>query len=224
MGNQKYYISPSGKKLHRVTSILGLLDKPALVPWAANMACDYILQEIAGKEPKEYNIHSIIEQARKNYRKVSKAAADIGTLVHEAIKYYLKTGKEPLNLTDKAETAFIAFLEWKDTVKLKMLEQEITVYDSLEMYAGTFDMVAEVDGKKTLIDFKAAKAIYPEYRYQIAAYWLAYPGIIERSGILRLDKETGFPEYVDCTDTYPKDIAIFRKLAELNILMKGEIK
>ena len=40
------YYKKDGKKLPSVTTITGQLDKPALTYWAANCACDYIIQEL----------------------------------------------------------------------------------------------------------------------------------------------------------------------------------
>jgi len=40
-------------------------------------------------------------------------------------------------------------------------------------YAGTTDLLAEVDGVLTLVDFKTSKAIYAESTLQVAAYVMA---------------------------------------------------
>ena len=72
-------------------------------------------------------------------------------------------------------------------------------------FAGTLDLVAYVNGKLTTIDHKAAKGIYRDSPPQVASYDYAYNFMVERglikgeqtegSAILRLDKETGFPDY-----------------------------
>ena len=205
-----------GKKLPSVTTITGQLDKPALMHWAVNCACDYMIQSIDSfDEPmvRTGSIYSVIEKARKNYRQVSKKAMDIGSQGHAAIEHYLKTGKEPQNPPKEVEAAFLAFLEWLDNWdEWETLKAEHTLY--ADRYAGTCDWVCRLNEYIYIIDFKAAKGIYPEYQYQIAAYRACDP-TIEGCGILRLDKETGYPEWKDTSITYEQDLKVFNALVEL---------
>lgn len=219
------YYKKDGKRLPSVTTITGQLDKPALVYWAANCACDCILEEaddIAYWTWQDDPGHCkeqfcrIIEYARKNFRKVSAKALDTGSAVHAAIELYLKTGQEPQAPSDEVLSAFIAFLEWKDEVQMETLKTEHSLY--ADRYAGTCDLICNLtlNGKtaKYIVDFKAAKGIYPEYAYQIAAYRACDP-TLEGCGILRLDKETGLPEWKDTSDTYPQDMIVFNCLVDL---------
>ena len=217
-----------GKKYPSVTTITSMLNKPALVQWAANCACDYIIDELEKKNLKAYlgeeeillgtrqlfnrdELYSIIESARKNYRKVSAKALDVGSAVHHAIEQYLQTGEEPQAPSDQVLAGFVAFLEWEKLQLMEALETEQTIYNEELEYAGTADLICNLDFKKYIIDFKTAKGIYPEYRYQIAAYRQCDP-TIQGCGILRLDKETGYPEWVDTSETYEQDAAIFNAL------------
>ena len=127
-----------------------------------------------------------------------------------------------MNLTteqkDKVRAAFVAFLEWADEHTLKCDAVEHTVTDN-EKSAGTLDFVGDIDGEHTVIDFKSSKAIYIEYRYQIAAYKWMYnldnsPEAV-RCGILRLDKETGYPDYKDTTKSYESDLNVYHKMVDL---------
>lgn len=62
--------------------------------------------------------------------------------------------------------------------------------------------------KLTLLDWKSSRGFYPEMAMQVSAYSVAYNiearrlgnPVVERLGVLRLDKETGLPEYHDCTE------------------------
>ena len=64
-----------------------------------------------------------------------------------------------------------------------------------------------------ILDWKSAKDDYPEYRMQTAKY-REMDGEATRNGIVLLDKETGFPRFVDHSDTYEQDIARFNLLLE----------
>jgi len=218
------YYEYMGRKLPSVTTICGQLDKPALVQWAANSACDYISQELAkGNKDDEIfgnyttdDIMSIIEKAKKAYRLVSREALDIGSMVHGNIEYYLKTGKEPIMNNDSVISAYLAFLEWADEYKMEPIDTEKTVY--ADRYAGTCDLICwlTINDKrlKYIVDFKASKGIYPEYRYQIAAYRNT-DASIQGSGILRLDKVSGLPEWKDTSKTHEADYYVFSLLVDL---------
>jgi hypothetical protein len=57
---------------------------------------------------------------------------------------------------------------------VKILKQEMSLTydgdDNTPAFGGTCDMVAEVDDKLSLVDFKTGNAIYPESVLQLAAY------------------------------------------------------
>lgn len=186
------------QKLPSVTTVLNILNKPALMYWSVNCCCDYILQ----KHNHLTSLNDTINSARKAWRSVQREALEIGTEVHEKIHLYLTLNKEPKIENSAVLSAFIAFLEWKEKHKLEIIECEKKVYH--ENYAGTADLICMLNGKRTLIDFKSSKDIYNEYIYQVAAYASAYnytcANKIESIGILRLDKETGIPEYKDVVE------------------------
>ena len=221
------YYKYNGKKLPSVTTITGQLDKSGpLTYWAANCACDYILNEIEKTPEQNWPtikgfLYPVIESARKNFRKVSSQALDIGSAVHTAIEHYLKTGQEPQAPSDQVLSAFLAFLEWLDKWETwETLYTEHTVYGIDDdwmidhSYAGMADWFVILDGKRYVVDFKSSKGIYDEMKYQVAAY-RATDKTIEGCGILRLDKENGLPEWKDTSDTYEKDLEVFRILTQL---------
>lgn len=220
----RYYVNDKGFELPSVTTITGQLDKPALIPWAVGMATLYVTQQIQGlRTVGAKRILSILDEAKKNYRKASGQALNIGSAVHNAIEQYLITGKEPRNPPDQVLSAFLAFLEWKDQYLVEVISTEETVYG--KNYAGTQDLKAIIDPegrakepnredyhRKYVVDFKSSSGIYPEMRYQVAAYRQADP-TIQGSGILRLDKQTGDPEWKDISDTHETDSKVFNHLA-----------
>ena len=212
--NRAMYDHPCGAEVPRTTSITGQLDKSGpLTYWAAGATADYIIEKL-NKFPNcdKETLFSIIEASRKNFRNVGKSAMDTGSRIHDAIEQYFKTGKEPLNPSDQVMSGFLAFLEWKDIHKVEPIHLEHTVYGY--DWAGTLDFYGLFDGKKYVIDWKSSKAIYDEMRYQVAGYRSA-SGDCEGCGILRLDKESGLPEWVDTSSTYQEDLSVFNLLVNL---------
>lgn len=235
-----------GKKYYSVTTILGILDKPALIPWAvkSTAAAFYNLliengklqvhDENSGTFSCDANMLAEWEQqAKKNYRKVSEVAMSYGTTVHELIESYCHTGIAP-DLKDdvgEVQTAWAAWMAWVEEHDYEPLLQEVEVFNHDYKYAGRFDAIAKVNGVVTLLDFKTSTGIYDEMLFQLAAYWKGDTAAItqlpkiEQAGILRLDKVTGLPEWKVFTLA---DLAhgweVFSHLAKVYYLIKGEPK
>ena len=187
-----------------VTTILGQLDKPALTYWAANCAVDYIEEHIDKiQNPRgPHTIADILGGARTAFKSASTAAKSIGTEVHHMIEDYIRTGEDPSVSSDAAANAFLAFLEWESKNNVRWIASEITLYHRHIGYAGTADARAVINDHEYIVDFKTSKAVYDEYRVQLAAYKAAAEdsGIETPSiGIIRLDKESGAPEFLDVT-------------------------
>jgi len=223
------YYKHDGVDKPSVTTICGLLDKPALMYWAVNCCADYILDYVklitnpelpdnpSGTLIRVEDLYPIIESSRKNFRNVSKKAMDIGSRVHDAIEQYLNTGREPFKPGDEVEAGFLSFLEWQDKHHFKSIATEQTIYG--DRFAGTCDLICELDGKQYLIDFKTTNVAedspaYPEHRYQVSAYRSCVPNV-EGCGILYLHKTTGYPNWRDSSSTYESDLKVFNILVDL---------
>ena len=198
------------------TGVLGILDKSAgLLPWAVNCAVKYI---------QDNGIDSL-EKAKTEWRTVKDEACDIGSEVHGIIEKYIKYGRDTIGeLRPEVENAFLAFLDWEKTTGVIWHASECRVYNSRVHIAGTFDAIGEIEGKHYLIDFKSSKGHYSEYELQLAGYFSALreydmPFKVETSGILRLDKVTGLPDWKEYPDVYDK-IETVEKLAEVFYMLK----
>ena len=229
-GFQPRIYKKQGKKFPSATSVLSLENKPALIQWAANCTSDYVLQILDSFNnemilPSE--IRGQVFQARYNYKSVGKEATDIGTEAHDAIEHYFKEGELPDLKTVEAMSAVLSFLEWWESVDAEVLSMEKKIFG--DGYAGRYDMVANIDGKITLIDFKTSKAVYPNMGYQLAGYRKAYndslkkkQAPIEEHAILRLPKEGQNFEYADFTEKYEQDLEIFMTYVRLFHLLYGD--
>lgn len=118
--------------------------------------------------------------ASKAYVRRSDTGKSIGSEVHEWIENYLNSIEQP-GPSRPALAACLAFARWFDETHPTVLATEQIVYSKDFNYAGTFDALLEIDGKKVLCDIKttnssreAPKGIYAEYFLQLGAYSVAY--------------------------------------------------
>lgn len=230
-------------KFWSVTTILGILEKPALVQWAANCAVQHITDNIVDFLASSEETARILKEAKTAHNTIKNEAADVGTQVHEWIEKWCISiqGKQPNYTAPCAEVCpdervmngITAFMEWAKSVNLQPVESEVKVWHPSYRYAGRFDLIATLkQGKQRksrtyLIDIKTSGSIYDSMLYQLAAYEEAYRVCdgkhkIDGRGIIRLDKLTGKPEWKEYTGI--EEIAgweIFRRLSEIYYLIKG---
>jgi hypothetical protein len=145
------YYAKDGALVPGVTTVLGVLAKPALVPWANKLG-------LAGVDVKNY----------------VDVLATIGQLGHDMICCHNQQkefiSEEPRDLIDKAENCFLSYLSWEKQHEIVPILCEAPLVSEQYRFGGTVDMFALVDGVPTIVDYKTGKAIYPEHIYQVAAY------------------------------------------------------
>jgi PD-(D/E)XK nuclease superfamily len=134
-----------------------------------------------------------------DYKKAREQAADIGTLAHFLIQTHLRGQEADLSEfskadQDKAETAFLKFLEFWDAEKFSPVAIETPLVSEQWRYGGTVDLLARDDKGLALLDWKTAKAIYRTYCIQLAMYEQLWnenhpKDTIKRRAIIRVGKE-----------------------------------
>jgi len=182
--NSRYY-ELGAQRLWRVTTLLGAINKPALVPWAASMeraACIEVAQALQfgdhdGLTPGNFaeRFAALIGPA-KAHQKATQEAQDIGTQAHRRLEWVVRgrIGPEP-ECSAPAIMASEHGVRWLKQVDFVLLHAEQTVWSEIHRYAGTMDLHGEATlpglGRCTVIaDWKTGKAVYPEARLQMAAY------------------------------------------------------
>jgi len=151
------YKLKDGTKVPGVTTITNILAKPALIPWAWNLGRMGI-----------------------DFRKFRDDKADIGTLAHYLVMCHLKNEKPDTDdyskkQIDQAENCLLSYFEWEKHYELKPVLVEQPLVSEKYKFGGTLDCLTRLypDSSNTcLIDYKTGKGIYPEYRYNAAAYKL----------------------------------------------------
>lgn len=143
------------------------------------------------------------------------AAGDRGTQVHDAIARLIRG--EEVDLTDadpKVAKLTQGFVNWYEATKPRVIASEIFVHG--DGYAGTCDLVCEIDGEVWVIDYKTSAAVYTSYHLQTAAYAEAWvemnpPACVDRRGILWLKTSTkkGW-QLVESDEPFATDLAAFQ--------------
>lgn len=146
------YRNKDGKIVPGATTILGVLNKPALVKWANNLG-------LQGIDSTKY----------------VDVMAKIGTLAHYMVESYLKsiepdTSSFSKDEIDKAENAVLSFFEWERHNQLEPFLLEKQLVSEQYQFGGTVDCYCKLNGKYTLLDFKTSNAIYAEHIIQLSAY------------------------------------------------------
>ena len=222
------------------TKVLGVISKPALVPWALKMGVEWFEGKVFKDEESSANgthvyksplgLDSIIKGIKSAHRQTSTSAINIGTITHDwvedAINFHIKGGVIPkLPTQEEALNSIDAFKSWVQENDIEWISAEEKLYHRKHKYAGTVDALANINGEYCVIDWKTSKAVYPEYHLQVAAYAKAvedmYEKKVDATYILRCDKVTGRFEAVRSTDiaknfrAFLAALTLYKRLKEI---------
>jgi len=128
----------------RVTSIVSIKNKPALYRY--------------------YGEHKSFAHATAAMNR----SAEEGTLVHEVAEAIFR-GESP-TIPDSVRPVIEEFMSFNEQARIVPQQIETQVISKKHGYAGTLDVLAEVDGKLGVLDIKTSQAIYRDYGIQTAAY------------------------------------------------------
>jgi len=182
--HQHYYLR-NGREVVGVTTVLSLLNKPALVMWAYKLA-----------------------QKNIKFWEVTNKSKNIGTIAHYLIECKI-AGKRPdreylndfsKNEVDGGYRSYHLFAKWLHDNKVSFQDSELQLVSKEYQYGGTIDIIAFVNGKRSLIDIKTGKNVFLEAYYQMSAYRQLYDEThasrLQKVIILHIPHE-GKTSYVD---------------------------
>ncbi|MDO8473936.1 MAG: PD-(D/E)XK nuclease family protein [bacterium] len=151
-------------------------------------------------------VTAVTSLVSKSFLFSNQGSADWGTLVHTTIERMLK--KEAVEALPLIQPSLLAFSKWQKEYEVKIIDPyahvEKRVYDMDAGYAGTVDMVAEVQGVVGVVDLKTSNGMQDAYFLQTAAYLNAYnKGVSKKEQgktrwILRID------QYQECRGCFAR--------------------
>ena len=155
---KRYYVTPEGKKLPSVTTVVGAQKKQSIMEWRHRVG-----EEVANK--------------------ISKHATSRGTNMHTLCEYYLNNEPKPPGVVmPDAKEMFISIKPYLNKIN-NIHYQEVGLWSSQLGLAGRVDCIGEYEGKLSVIDFKTSKKIKNredilDYFWQCTAYALMYEELI----------------------------------------------
>lgn len=186
------------RDLISVTSIRKTIGMPfPLHNWVLNQAIEAAnkLRPVAGGLTDE----AYAKAVRQGSTVERDNAASLGTAVHEAADSGIKAA---LLAPDDPRRPFLAqYEDWMHDMNPTVLVSEAQVFSLDHGYAGSLDMIADVQGKRTLIDLKTGKHAYNDHALQLVLYFMAdFIGgyDLTEDADVRYDAHTAFLK--SCTD------------------------
>lgn len=139
--------------------------------------------------------------------RVSRESQEFGKKVHKLLETYLIHSRVLDRDGTKEEQCAITILDWLSNNQVKPLELEVEVKDPSLKLIGHFDLLAEINGEKYVIDYKTSKKVDRSYALQLAAYAHLIKKTLKidanKGIVLRVDKETAELEVVQYDNLKP---------------------
>lgn len=158
----RVYKTPQGKSYPSITTVLGVRDKGALQEWRARVG--------------------EVEAAR-----VAHHASSRGTALHSAAERYLNNEEQYFSEGEMphVKSMFASIRPIIDDHIDNVCAQEAPLYSDHLGLAGRVDLVADFDGRLSIIDFKTSSRVktvdeIDSYFLQMAAYAIMFE---ERTGV-----------------------------------------
>lgn len=223
----KHLHTLNGKPLTGVTTILGVIAKPMLIQWSANMAIQYVLDAIADGRGVT---SEVLKEAKTAHRRKKEEAGVKGKDVHSDIEVLIKEAIEHSKgvigeyAGDNGQVRY--FVQWASANNVKFLASEEHIYSKDWWVGGICDFLCEIEGELWVGDIKTSSGIYPEHFFQTAAYQKMYQEMglhlnFKGNVILNLRKDGTFEEKrsvstADNLEAFESAVKLYRAIEKIN--------
>lgn len=178
-----YEVKVNDKWIGNFPSVTQVVKATVPVPFSAGAWYGFKMGVNSAYETRDANLEGYDEWygAAKDFENpnmVLKKAGDRGTLIHEAIENWGRSGVSPnpqdFEPEDRDRIAGVA--KWLMLNEPEFIEQEVRTASIKHKYVGTFDAIVifragEFKGSRALLDWKTSKKVYPDQHFpQLSAY------------------------------------------------------
>jgi hypothetical protein len=169
--------------LWSVTTVIGVLEKPALLYWAAQQAADAAVDDLAtwqamAADRGRAEAVKWLRDARFRPPKHLLSAASLGTIAHKMCEQYALTATRPTKdevselvareipdgdvagEVDVLGRMLNCFDDWLARFQPSYQATEVCVYSPTYGYAGSADGFLTIDGLRTIFDIKTSRDSY----------------------------------------------------------------
>jgi hypothetical protein len=191
------------------TKIGGVISKPHLTKWAVKKGIEWLIIDKKYRNLENEHYHEeLITGAQLAHTDNRDDAGNVGTVAHNAAERFLNEWLDTGVIPEKAMVEYaISNPDPRSVASIRAVEKffrdpkneiipvasEILVGD-IRYSAGALDLLAMMNGKLTLIDFKTSNAVDQiSYSMQVSAYKYFFEGMtglkIAQCKILHLSKD-----------------------------------
>lgn len=185
-GTRVYQVDGYEESFPSVTTVLNVIGKHYLVPWAKNLALANAKATLESRMQAnqfgemsvtvfDTDLDTIIEEAKAKPDKVREDAAQFGTAAHHAIHEWCTHGIRPTGAG--VPQVLDSFIAWQRQANITIDTTEQMLWHPAWHYGGSVDAVASRGDKRIVVDFKTGGDIYPEAAMQISAYAMAFEAL-----------------------------------------------
>lgn len=163
-------------KFHRVTTVLQVVNKPALGNWIKKTTLDSVresFEQSSGTSGQILNVNAewiddVLEKAKGASDKARDDAADKGSNIHNTLADMFVRRWDDKNLHGAAAAA----AQFIDDRGFTLEAVEVPLWSDLWRVAGTCDVVArrKIDNARVIWDWKTGSGPWPEMAFQLGAY------------------------------------------------------
>ena len=176
--NHKYRVYADGPTVPGVTSVIGIIDKPALKWASAKIAAQTAVDNYHEMTDRDEFIH----RCRGEFDRVWREKAKRGNRVHSVAEEWAKGNTVEVPLSDQG---FVDALEsfYRDHAPSTVMAERVVAHSYPE-YGGRFDAIMDIDGSRFLIDFKTGGHYPLDVAMQTSAYMAASLAVFDAEGSL----------------------------------------
>lgn len=223
------YYNIEGAQYPSVTTILRVINKPALITWLQKRAAEKALEDPATYDTPQ----KVLAALELDKDAAGQRGSNVHAIAHEYVRFVKgEIPREALRPYEE-DPYFPAIVSFFETMRPDIAASELTVFNTEHVYAGTLDLLAVMqDGKRYVIDWKTSKAVYPEFGLQVEAYRMCdgaivpgdpptlekWDGPLAEAGAVVLLRPDGTFQWVKV----PADFEIFLAALELYRWQSGE--
>lgn len=154
----------TGREVPSVTTISGMLHRPALERWKLATAAEKAVSDAAhGVAAGRAAVVAAVGEPER----IAAEAAELGDEVHNAAEAAAKG--QMVSVSKRAAPYLKSWQAFMANHQVKVLAVEQTVWNETVGYAGTFDLLCEIEGVVTLADYKTSRALHDEIALQLVA-------------------------------------------------------